>query len=131
MCGAVVANVAGIGRRGVVCGSRGTSASRHTANANGNFDCATSLPPGLWDGNASLCTIRVYAADAQLSTDQTPANTHFHSHYVARPPRLPPMVTRFVFLPLRPPPSCLDGHHCRVKVAFIHGHGRVRVRGRQ
>lgn len=63
---------------------------------------------------------------------QTPANKHFTSTLTLTtsrfaqppPPRLPPMVTRFVFLPLRPPLSGLDGHHCRGEVAFIHGHDR-------
>lgn len=65
-----------------------------------------------------------------LPTSQTPANKHSHVHFTTSrshpplPPRLPSIVTRSVFLPLRPPFSGLDGHYCRGVVAFIHGHDR-------
>ncbi len=55
----------------------------------------------------------------------TPTMSHSHPPPPPPPPpRLPPIVTRSVFLPLRPPFSGLDGHHCRGEVAFIHGHDR-------
>ncbi|KAK5867068.1 hypothetical protein PBY51_011587 [Eleginops maclovinus] len=61
-----------------------------------------------------------------LPENQTPANKHVTfptscSHQTP-PPCLPPMVTGSVFLPLRPPFSGLDGHHCRGEVRFINGH---------
>lgn len=70
---------------------------------------------------ASICE------EGPLSTNQTPANSllYFQSTTLPPPPpRLPPIVTRFVFLPLRPSLSGLDGHHYRGEVRFIHGEQR-------
>lgn len=115
-----------------------------SSNETGNFPHSTVAR--LWDENTRLLPYvpTVYTADApaaapasheegtrcQHAKPRQTNTSHLLSlrrtviHPPPVPPHLPPIVTRSVFLPLRPPFSGLDGHYCRGEVTFIHGHDR-------
>lgn len=122
-------------------GKRGPKSE--SSNEIGNFQHSTVAR--LWDENTRLLPYvpTVYTADAPAAAPASheegtrcqhtkPRQTNSHSlslrltviHPPPVPPHLPPIVTRSVFLPLRPPFSGLDGHYCWGEVTFIHGHDR-------
>lgn len=135
----MVPNVAGNSHCGESCadlrGPHRPDTQSGLSNVNGNFTvalsaggkhtpfaiCAHSLYRRRTGSSAGV-TQRVTRCQ-QTKPRQTYTNTSSCSHRPT-PPRLPPMLTRFILLPLRPPLSGLDSHHCRVEVTFIHGHDR-------
>lgn len=88
--------------------------------------CAQSTPPTHRQQRQ-----RHMVKDRCQQTKPSPGSTAHFTFTLAfslfpdrRRPCLPPMVSCFVLLSLRPPLSGLDGHHCRGESVFIHGHDR-------